>query len=360
MSKTAYLVLENGKVFKGKSFGVLKEVVAEVVFTTGMTGYLETLTDKSYFGQMLVQTFPLIGNYGVISSDFESETVYPRAYIVNDWCREPSNFRSEGDLDTFLKQKDVVGLYGIDTRALTRIIRENGVMNGCITEDPDKVDMELLKKYTVKDAIANVSCDKITTLKPNTNEHRVVLLDFGYKAKIAKRLLSLGCEVTVCPYDTTAEKIKELAPDGILLSDGPGNPAENTRIVKNLKEIVALNIPIFGIGMGHQLLALTCGFKTSKLKYGHRGANQPVKCTEDGLIYITSQNHGYTVESGSIDHRIAKELFYNLNDNTNEGIKYLEFPAFSVQFHPEACSGNMDAGWIFDRFVNMMNERKGN
>lgn len=356
MSKTGYLVLENGKTFRGERFGAMGEMTAEVVFTTGMTGYLETLTDPSYYGQIVTQTFPLIGNYGVISADFESDFIGPKAYIVKHWCQAPSNFRSEGSLDAFFKQKNIIGLSGIDTRSLTKILRDAGVMNGVITDDPDSVDFSALKSYRVQGAVNAVTTKEQYTVQPEGEvKKRVALLDFGMKKNILRELQKRGAEVIVCPAATTADELKSLSIDGIMLSNGPGDPAENVEIIENLKEICKLNIPIFGICLGHQLLALAHGFKTEKLKYGHRGANQPVKNLETGRVYITSQNHGYAVVSDSIDPSVGKELFANVNDSTCEGIRYLDCPAFTTQFHPEACAGPLDTQELFDEFFGMMN-----
>lgn len=358
MGKTGYLVLENGKIFRGERFGAEGEITAEVVFTTGMTGYLETLTDPSFWGQIVTQTFPLIGNYGVIPADFESDSIGPRAYIVKHWCQAPSNFRSEGSLDTFFKEKGVVGLSEIDTRTLAKTIREKGVMNGMITDSPETVDFEKLRAYRVTGAVQAVSVKEPYTVKPAGEvKKRVALLDFGLKKNIFRELRDRGAQVTVCPCGTTAEEIKALGVDGIMLSNGPGDPAENLKIIENLKEICKLNIPIFGICLGHQLLALAHGFRTEKLKYGHRGANQPVKNLETGRVYITSQNHGYAVVSESIDGKTAKELFINVNDNTCEGVRYLDCPAFTTQFHPEACAGPLDTRALFDEFFAMMEKR---
>lgn len=357
MGTTGYLVLENGAVFRGERFGCTGEVTAEVVFTTGMTGYLETLTDPSYWGQIVVQTFPLIGNYGVIPSDFESGMIGPKAYIVKHRCQEPSNFRSEGDLDTFFKARGVIGLSGIDTRTLTKTIREAGVMNGIITDDPEHVDFTALKAYRVQGAVQAASTKERYTVEPEGDvKKRVALLDFGLKRNIFRELQKRGAQVIVCPQNTTAAQLQELQLDGIMLSNGPGDPADNLEIIENLKEICKLNIPIFGICLGHQLLALAHGFQTEKLKYGHRGANQPVKNLETGRVFITSQNHGYAVQSDSIDGNTAKELFVNVNDGTCEGVRYLDCPAFTTQFHPEACAGPLDTSGLFDEFFAMMEQ----
>lgn len=354
MGKTAYLVLEDGKTYKGEFFGAEGEIIAEVVFTTGMTGYLETLTDRSYYGQLVVQTFPLIGNYGVIPSDFESDAIGPVGYIVKDLCQAPSNFRSEGSLDTFLREKGIVGLKGIDTRSLTKTIREKGVMNGMITDDPKKANLEEIKAYKIADAVKNSSTKEIKIIQNENEKFRIALMDYGLKRNIFRKLDEYGSTVIICPHDTTAEQLKELNVDGIMLSNGPGDPQDCTEVIENLKEIMKLDIPMFGICLGHQLLALANGITTEKLKYGHRGANQPVKNTETGRVYISSQNHGYAVVSSSIDPENATELFVNVNDGTCEGIKYKNIPAFSVQFHPEACGGPEETGNLFDSFFNMM------
>ena len=350
MQIKAYLVLENGRIFEGFSLGAVGEVIGEIVFTTGMTGYLETLTDKSYYGQIIAQTFPLIGNYGVIPEDFESQTISARGYIVKHWCHEPSNFRSKGTLHAFLKENNIVGLYGIDTRELTKILREQGTMNGMITSDLQRADLEKIKAYSVTNAVESVSTKEMSVLNPD-GKYSIALLDFGYKENIVRELVKRNCKVTILPHNTPAGKIKELSPDGIMLSNGPGDPADNPEIIKNLREMVNYNIPIFGICLGHQLLALAFRFKTEKMKFGHRGANQPAKDMITGRTYITSQNHGYAVKTDSIDKTIARLWFLNINDNTCEGIKYLEKPVSSVQFHPEGCGGPQDTGYLFDIFI---------
>ena len=359
MSRAAYLVLENGTVFEGESFGAEKETVGELVFTTAMTGYLETITDPSYYGQVIIQTFPLIGNYGVIPSDFESDSPALKGYIVREWCQAPSNFRSEGDLDTFLKKSGIPGVCGIDTRALTRIVREYGVMNCKIkyTEGVTAEELEELKNYKVVKAVESTTLEKPEHYDAENPELKVVLMDFGAKHNIDRELLKRGCDLTVVPAHTSAEEILAMNPDGVMLSNGPGDPAENTAIIAEIKKLCDSKIPMFGICLGHQLLALSQGGKTEKLKYGHRGANQPVKELKSGRVYITSQNHGYAVVSDSLPENAAVS-FTNGNDNTCEGVDYLDMPAFSVQFHPEACGGPLDTAFLFDCFIDMMKENK--
>jgi carbamoyl-phosphate synthase small subunit len=364
MSGRVYLTLENGRIFEGERFGAEGEAVGELVFTTGMTGYLETLTDKSYYGQIITQTFPLIGNYGVIPEDFEGARVYARGYIVRQGCQEPSNFRSEGDLDAFLKTQNVVGLRDIDTRELTKIIRRNGVMNGKISgRKPTPGDMEEIKAFRIENAVAGVSVRAPYVQKPDAAapggvSFRAAVLDLGLKENIKRELVKRGCEVLVYPHDTKAERILAARPDGIMLTNGPGDPAENLDIIRELRKLMASGVPIFGICLGHQLLALAKGFRTEKLKYGHRGANQPAKNLRTGRTYITSQNHGYAVVSESIDPAAAEEWFVNVNDRTCEGILYRDAPVFSVQFHPEACGGPRDTSFLFDQFTEMMEVRK--
>lgn len=279
MSRAAYLILENGTVFEGKAFGAEKETTGELVFTTAMTGYLETLTDPSYYGQVVIQTFPLIGNYGVIPADFESDSPSLKGYIVREWCQVPSNFRCEGDLDTFLKESGIPGIYGIDTRALTRIVREYGVLNCKISYSPDvtKEELDEIKNYVITEAVESTTIKEKEHFDAENGDLNVVLMDFGAKHNIGRELVKRGCNLTVVPAHTTADEIKAMNPDGVMLSNGPGDPSDNTEIIAELKKLCDFGIPTFGICLGHQLLALSQGAKTEKLKYGHRGANQPAK-----------------------------------------------------------------------------------
>lgn len=357
-SEKAYLMLANGQVFEGKSLGSKGTVIGEVVFTTGLTGYQETLTDPSYYGQIVTQTFPLIGNYGVNHEDNESARSYVSGYIVREACDVPSNFRCQGNIKDFLSENNIVGICNIDTRKLTRIIRETGVMNGVITtEDVYLKKDELLEKvnsFSIKNAVKSVTNNEILTYTNENPKYKVVLFDFGYKRNIRQELVNRGCEVVVVPAETTAEQVKEINPNGIMFSNGPGDPAENVEIIENIKEIQKLGIPIFGICLGHQLMALANGGKTEKLKYGHRGANQPVIDLESGLTYVTSQNHGYAVVGDSIPAEVGHVSHINANDKTCEGIRYTAVNAFTVQFHPEAHGGPLDTAYLFDKFVTVM------
>lgn len=353
----AYLVLANGQVFEGEAIGYTGGgALGELVFATGMGGYLETLSDPSYYGQIILQTFPLIGNYGFIPEDLESGAIAARGYVVSSLCDTPSNFRSMGALGDWLSQCRIPGIAGVDTREITTILREAGVMNAVITADPDSVDWESLRGYQVKDAVKSVSTRDRQVL-PATGEKRyaVALIDYGAKGAIAKQLQARGCEVTVLPYDITAEQILSLKPDGVMLSNGPGDPAENREAIAQLALLTG-RVPIFGICLGHQLLALANGHKTYKLKYGHRGVNQPVREKATGRVYITSQNHGYAVSPEGGSGVLAYE---NANDGTCEGMRYEGKAAFSVQFHPEACSGPLDTRFVFDRFLALMDGWKG-
>ncbi len=403
----AFLILADGTVFEGKSIGATGSTIGETVFTTGMTGYLETLTDPSYYGQIVTQTFPLIGNYGDIPVDYESKKSWVRGYIVRELCDQPSNFRCSGQLNDFLKAQGIIGICGIDTRALTKRLRESGVMNGMIVSGKNADNLrpneflEKIKSYKIESAVEKVqnnafdnchaelvsasnshaelvsaSINKIPKQVRNDKIiHHIVLFDFGAKLNIQRNLEKRGCKVTVVPYNTTAEEVLKMAPDGIMLSNGPGDPTENISVIEEIRKLCEYNkqvvsirpsaysttgdgsttrvIPIFGICLGHQMLALARGCKTSKLKYGHRGGNHPCKDTETGRIYITSQNHGYAVENTSLPP-YAKMSFFNVNDGTVEGITYTDIPAFSVQFHPEACGGPHDTNFLFDKFLKMM------
>ena len=347
-----YLILENGMVFKGEGFGAPGDVTAEIVFTTAMTGYLETLTDKSYTGQAIVQTFPLIGNYGIIPEDVESDRIGTSAYIVREWCDHPSNFRSTKDLDSYLKSRGIVGLCKIDTRALTRVLREHGTMNGLITDTPGTADLDIIKAYKCQDPVSLVSTKKMYV--EGNGPHKIALMDFGMKENICRCLTSRGCTVHVFPSTATVDELMSVNPEGIFLSNGPGDPSDNVEIIKVINELTKLKLPMMGICLGHQLLALAHGFETMKLKYGHRGANQPVRYIPDGRTYISSQNHGYAVVSDSIDSSVATPLFENVNDLTNEGLEYSDGPFFSVQFHPEACAGPKDTSFLFDKFIDLL------
>ena len=354
----AFLILEDGTVFTGTSIGSTRDMISEIVFNTSMTGYLEVLTDPSYAGQGVVMTYPLIGNYG-ITPDMESLKAWPDGYIVRELSRMPSNFRCEGTIQDFLKKYDIPGIAGVDTRALTKILREKGTMNGMITTnenyDLDEV-ISKLKNYKVEGVVSKVTCAEKYVLEGTGK--KVALLDLGAKKNIAKSLNDRGCEVTVYPADTTADEIIASNPDGIMLSNGPGDPAECTSIIKEIKKLYETDIPIFAICLGHQLMALATGGTTYKLKYGHRGGNHPVKDLQTGRVYISSQNHGYVVDEDKIDPNVAVPAFKNVNDGTNEGLAYVGKNIFTVQFHPEACPGPQDSGYLFDRFLEMMGGEK--
>ncbi len=348
----AYLVLATGDVFEGVSFGAEPDAVGELVFTTNMCGYIETLTDPSYAGQIVIQTFPLIGNYGIIPEDFEGSCLL-HGYVVREYCETPSNFRSAQTLDAFLKEQGIPGICGVDTRALTRIIRESGVMNACICQEVPQ-DLSNVVNYRVTDACARASITAAESYRIDHPDYHVVLMDFGAKKNIIRELNQHGCDVTAVPYNTTAEEILALKPDGIMLSNGPGDPADNTGVIAEIRKLFGV-VPMFGICLGHQLAALAAGGSTYKMKYGHRGANQPVTDTETGRSFITTQNHGYAVDLASLGD-VAKVRMINTNDGTCEGLDYPDRNCFTVQFHPEACAGPKDTEFLFDRFIRLMEE----
>ncbi|MCI5611956.1 MAG: carbamoyl phosphate synthase small subunit [Roseburia sp.] len=389
----AFLILEDGTVFEGTHIGADKEVISEIVFNTSMAGYLEVLTDPSYAGQAVCMTYPLIGNYGICKDDMESRKPWPDGFIVRELSRNYSNFRADISIQQFLEENGVPGIAGIDTRALTKILREKGTMNGMITTDENYNFDEILprlKAYTTGKVVEKVTCDHVYEVKGsqsltengaisgsakfdaaafaegvrekkpslvkelNGKGKKVALLDLGTKANIAYSLKSRGCDVTVYPAQTKAEEIIAAAPDGIMLSNGPGDPKECTEIIAEIRKLYDTDIPIFAICLGHQLMALATGADTYKMKYGHRGGNHPVKDLATGRVYISSQNHGYVVDMDKLDPKVATPAFINVNDGTNEGLNYTGKKIFTVQFHPEACCGPQDSGYLFDRFIDMM------
>ena len=392
-----FLILEDGTVFEGTHIGADKEIISEIVFNTSMAGYLEVLTDPSYAGQAVCMTYPLIGNYGICRDDMESLRPWPDGFIVKELSRIPSNFRNDCTIQQFLEENDVPGIAGIDTRALTKILREKGTMNGMITTN-ENYDFEQiqpkLKAYTTGKVVEKVSCKEKYVVAPTTELSqngplsgsakfdkaayekgvreprptlvrelngaglKVALMDFGAKANIAHSLAERGCEVTVYPALTGAEEIIASVPDGIMLSNGPGDPKECTTIIEEIRKLYQTDIPIFAICLGHQLMALATGADTHKMKYGHRGGTHPVKDLETGRVYISSQNHGYVVDTDKLDPKVAVPAFINVNDGTNEGLSYTGKNIFTVQYHPEACPGPQDSRYLFDRFIRMMREHK--
>lgn len=389
----AFLILEDGTVFEGTHIGADREVISEIVFNTSMAGYLEVLTDPSYAGQAVCMTYPLIGNYGICKDDMESSKPWPDGFIVRELSRNFSNFRADFSIQQFLEENNIPGIAGIDTRALTKILREKGTMNGMITTD-ENYDIHAvvpkLKAYVTGKVVEKVTCCEKCELKGsktlqengalsgsakflaadyaagrreqkpslvrklNGAGKRVALLDLGTKANIAYSLKIRGCDVIVYPAATPAEEIIASKPDGIMLSNGPGDPKECTSIIAEVKKLYDTDIPIFAICLGHQLMALATGADTYKMKYGHRGGNHPVKDLTTGRVYISSQNHGYVVDTDKLDPKIATPAFINVNDGTNEGLNYTGKNIFTVQFHPEACCGPQDSGYLFDRFIEMM------
>ncbi|MDO5142811.1 MAG: carbamoyl phosphate synthase small subunit [Eubacteriales bacterium] len=360
--KKAYLLLADGTRFEGYAVGYAGQSIGEVVFNTGMAGYQEVLTDPSYYGQIVTMTYPLVGNYGINFDDHESRKSWVSGFIMREIAEHPSNWRCKLTLDAYLKEQKVVGLAGIDTRRLTRKLRNAGVMNGVIyTEgyEPDEQTIAAMQHYVVKDAVQSVTCAAPTVCPAEgTQRYRVALYDYGVKYNIERELQRRGCEVTILPALTAPEDVIGRY-DGVMLSNGPGDPAENVTIVQNLRRLLASGMPIFGICLGHQLLSLAIGAQTEKLKYGHRGVNHPVKDLDEDRTYITSQNHGYAVVGDSVDPAVARVRYVNLNDGTVEGIEHRSRPVFTVQYHPEVCPGPMDTSYLFDKFIENMQQAKG-
>ena len=389
----AFLILEDGTVFAGTHIGADREIISEIVFNTSMAGYLEVLTDPSYAGQAVCMTYPLIGNYGVCREDMESRQAWPDGFIVRELSRLASNFRKDITIQEFLKEQDIPGIAGIDTRALTKLLREKGTMNGMIPTDENynlNAILPKLKEYTTGKVVEKVTCSQkyeikgartldengpisgsarfapddfaagIREKRPSITRQlnglgkKVALLDFGAKDNIVRSLAQRGCDVTVYPALTAAEEIIADQPDGIMLSNGPGDPKECVSIIKEIRKLYETDIPIFAICLGHQLMALATGADTHKMKYGHRGGNHPVKDLKTGRVYISSQNHGYVVDTDKLDPKVAVPAFINVNDGTNDGLSYTGKNIFTVQYHPEACPGPQDSSYLFDRFIKMM------
>lgn len=354
----ATLILANGSVFSGTSIGSTSDRICEMVFNTSMTGYQEILTDPSYAGQGVVMSYPLIGNYGVNSEDNESGRPWVEAFVVRHLSPRGSNFRCEGDLGTYLKEHDITGIEGVDTRALTKILRSQGSMNGMVTCAEHFNISEVLEKiraYKVENTV-----EKVTRKEPEVfpaygeEKYHVAMMDYGVKQNMIECLRRRGCKVTALPALTPAETVLAGDYDGVMLSNGPGDPAENTTVIAELKKLYDSDIPLFGVCLGHQLLALATGAKTGRLDYGHRGGNHPVRDLEMGRVFITSQNHGYMVLTDSVDPAVAEVSHVNVNDGTVEGLRYKRPNCFTTQFHPEANAGPKDTEYLFNRFVASM------
>ena len=352
--KKRYLVLEDGKVYSGYAFGSDQDVFGEVVFNTAMTGYQETISDPSYTGQIVTFTYPLIGNYGMNRDDYE--TIHPslKGVVVREVCELPSNFRNEETLDQALKRFNVPGIYGVDTRSLTKRIRNSGVMKGALVDSIEEIDHIVEQINTTEYATNEV--EQVSTKSPYVSTgkgYRVVLVDFGKKQNIVRELNRRDCDVTVVPHNITAEEIIQMNPDGIMLSNGPGDPTDVQEAIEMLK-VIQEKFPVFGICLGHQLFALANGATTFKMKFGHRGANHPVLNIETNKVELTSQNHGYSVSRDSLEKTQLIETHRAINDNTVEGLKHKEHLAFSVQYHPEAAPGPHDPNYLFDQFIENM------
>lgn len=371
----AILALEDGTLFEGTSFGADGESLGEVVFNTSITGYQEILTDPSYNSQIVTMTYPLIGNYGINPADFESQKPQVAGFVVKEYCSYPSNWRSNQSLGDFLKENNIVGITGIDTRAVVRHTREKGAMKGVLsTTDVDTDSLiQKAKEYpglVGRDLVKGVTCQEpyhwtegLHDLDKNEKTHlkgqakyKIAAYDFGIKQNILRYLVDKGCDVTVFPAHAPAEDLLAIDPDGIFLSNGPGDPEPVTYAIENIQKLTTKR-PMFGICLGHQLMSLALGGSTYKLKFGHRGANQPVQQTRTGKVEITSQNHGFAVDIDSLDKEAVELTHVNLNDNTLEGLRHRELPLFCVQYHPEASAGPHDAEYLFDDFATLMDKK---
>lgn len=367
----AILALEDGSIFEGISFGSSgsepEGTTGEVVFNTSMTGYQEILTDPSYKGQIVTMTYPLIGNYGINPFDIESEKIQVEGFVVKELCKYPSNFRSKKSLGEYLKENNIMGIEGIDTRALTKHIRLAGAMKGIISTT-NLNPKDLIKKAKAspnlvgKDLVKEVTCDKPYIWKQSSNKiqdskYNIAAIDCGIKFNILRILTGCGCKVTVVPASTDAKTILEINPDGLFLSNGPGDPSGVPYVVETVKKLIG-KLPIFGICFGHQMLGLALGGKTFKLKFGHRGANHPVKDLSTGKIEITCQNHGFCVDLDSLPKGTVETTHINLNDNTSEGLMHKKYPIFSVQYHPEASPGPHDSRYLFNRFIELLEKNR--
>lgn len=350
------LILEDGSVYRGQGFGSDDLKTGELVFNTSMTGYQEILTDNSYCGQIVMMTYPLIGNYGINRDDYESIEPAVFGFVTRDLCQSPNNWRSQETLDDFLKAHNIPGIYDVDTRAITRKLRNKGTMRAMLANPDTDIEAavrQLQEMDYLHDQVARVSSSKIFPI-PNRG-HKVVLMDFGAKLGIVRELSRRGCDLIVVPWDTDAQTILSYHPDGVMLSNGPGDPEDVPQAIETIRQLMGKTV-IFGICLGHQLISLACGAKTYKLKFGHRGANHPVVDLETGKVDITSQNHGFAVDIDSLADTELELTHKALNDGSCEGVRHKELPVFSVQFHPEASAGPEDTAYLFDKFVAMMDK----
>ena len=350
-NQKVYLTLQNGKTFQGWRFGADGDVSGELVFSTGMVGYMETLTDPANYGQILVQTFPLIGNYGAIRADVESNRAWVSAYVVREICDNPSNFRMEDTLETYLKEENIVGVYGVDTRELTKILREEGAMNARISAKPlTAKELESLASYKLENALQATAPTEKGYFSAENATKTVALWNLGAKNSTIANLNKQGYNVISVPMNTTAEEILALNANGVVISDGAGDPSENPALIAEIAKIMG-KTPVMAIGLGHLLVALALGAKVQKQKHGHRGSNQPVKCVKDGKVYISMQNHAYEVVNSSL--KAGEVSFVNVNDGSCEGIDYAALNAFTVQFVPESCGIGHPENPLYDKFAAM-------
>lgn len=351
-----YLVLEDGTIFEGMAFGGTAESVGEVIFTTGMTGYQEFISDPSNCAQILTLTYPLIGNYGINPEDFEAMVITLAGVVVRDWEEHPSNFRSQRTFGELMTERNVPGISGIDTRKLTKILRTHGSLRGKLTAAGETPDFDKIIEDLQNWALPQDEVSRVSTMRPYPSPgrgSRVVLMDFGMKHGILRELNKRDCDVSVVPYHTTAEEIMAMQPDGVMLSNGPGNPTDIPEVIETVRKLIP-QVPIFGVCLGHQLISLASGATSFKLKFGHRGANHPVKDLTTGRTELTSQNHGYAIDLKSLENTDLELTHIALNDDTVEGVRHKKYPVFCVQFHPEGSAGPEDSVHLFDQFIDIM------
>lgn len=348
----AYLILADGTIFEGFAMGKAGTTIGEVVFNTCMESYGELLSDPTYYGQIVAQTYPLVGNRGVETED-KSTDIMASGYVVREWCECPVDTIT---LDKYLKDRNIVGISGIDTRRLTRAVRDKGYINGAITDSKDNLEelLKRIKEYTISGAVEAVTTKQVENIGCESPKFNIVAVDYGFSRNMLKAFTKRGCSITIVPAETAAQEILAYNPNGILLSDGPADPDDNLKLIDTIKELTKKDIPIFAVGLGHQMIALALGGKVEKMQRGHRGSNQPVRITGTDKIMVTTQNHGYAVAKGSIDNSIADEWLTNINDNSNEGLKFKSFKGLAVQFIPKDVEGFCDNSWIYDEFVSMM------
>lgn len=358
-SEKSFLVLEDGTIFEGVSMGKKGTALGEVVFNTCMASYQELLSDPTYYGQIVAQTFPLVGNRGVVENN-EKNGIMASGYIVREWC-EPANDLDVVTLDKYLKDRNIVGISGIDTRRLTRAVRDKGYMNGVITDDIQDMDKLIkdIKKYSISGAVDAITTKEVKKIECKDSKFNVVVIDYGFPRDMLNPFINRKCNITIVPANTSCDKIMEYNPDGIILSDGPADPDDNPSLIETIKKLTSKNIPLIALGLGHQMIALAVGGKVEKMDRGHRGSNQPVRIVGTDKFMVTNQNHGYAVTKGSIKEDVANIFLTNVNDDSIEGLRFNCFKGIAIQFIPKDNKGYCDNSWIYDEFVEMMGGSTG-